>query len=478
MAKDTDLAPVDGETLEQLEQVRKGKPRKFVMICKGASLVSLVVYKKGSLDKFKKQAKEGGKGQLYHGVVDGRGADLRFALSRAEGFDKEPVKSLVLKSYLEESADFKCKPRFEIVDALGPVLDEDDPLVKRFLALQASALSACETHPEKADELGRQCLAVGQDLDQDLRDEATAKLDTLESTLAALGAPPSTSTSTTSDASTSTTSDVGSQQELEALVKRIRAELDLMVNGGIDATVFVNALASIDELRQASQFGAALDAVKLLASQLGDDCRLRLAEVESRLQKLLAGSFTDRAGDVEKIKTVFGFAQERADTERFGSALVALQNVEKLLDAAEAQGAPKESDVIRAGTVAERRKFAESRWQATVREIRLQLDKIRSAIETHQPDEEADELATEIEAAVDDFCDDLNRAILGIGKVGDEDSKPIESALKTIGDYRKRLATDPLILHLGDVGSELGADADIAATLTGAFDELETQLAS
>ena len=61
------------ESVGFLEDVKKGKPRKFAMICKGTSVVSLVVYKKGSIESRKKEAKESGKGLFYFGVVDGKG---------------------------------------------------------------------------------------------------------------------------------------------------------------------------------------------------------------------------------------------------------------------------------------------------------------------------------------------------------------------------------------------------------------------
>ena len=47
---------VDDGTQKSLEEVKKGKPRRFVMICKGAKIVSMIVFKKGTIEKYKKQA--------------------------------------------------------------------------------------------------------------------------------------------------------------------------------------------------------------------------------------------------------------------------------------------------------------------------------------------------------------------------------------------------------------------------------------
>lgn len=186
----TDSAPpaMSPDSIAYLEEVKKGKPRKFAMICKGTNIVSLVVYKKGNVEKRKKEAKESGKGQFYFGIVDGRGQDIRFVLARADGFDSAPVKSTVLKSFLDEVANLKCKPYFEIVDVAPLALDEDDPLVARFLQLQGAALQACEAHSQRADEINELCLLIGKLLDQEPNDEASGKLDTLEALLASLGA--------------------------------------------------------------------------------------------------------------------------------------------------------------------------------------------------------------------------------------------------------------------------------------------------
>jgi len=80
--------PVDSETIGFLEDVKKGKPRHFAMICKGVQILSLIVYKKGTVEKYKKQAKEQGRGQFYHGVIDGKGVDICFKLLSSDGYEK------------------------------------------------------------------------------------------------------------------------------------------------------------------------------------------------------------------------------------------------------------------------------------------------------------------------------------------------------------------------------------------------------
>src|SRR6478752_3526904 len=163
------------DTIACLEQAKKGKARKFVLVCKGAAIVSLVVYKKGSLEKYKKEAKEAGSGLVSHGVVTGTGMELNFQLARADGFERPPVKPTTLKDYLSEKGDFRCKPLFEIVDTSLVVLDDEDPLAKRFLELQPKALAAGDQHPDRAAEINALCEQIGKLLEGEGSDEAKSK---------------------------------------------------------------------------------------------------------------------------------------------------------------------------------------------------------------------------------------------------------------------------------------------------------------
>jgi cellobiose-specific phosphotransferase system component IIA len=117
---------VDTDTKKYLEEVKKGKPRRFVMICKGVKILSMIVFKKGTVEKYKKQAKEEGKGQFYHGVVDGKGMSISFKLCRSDGYEKPPGKELILKDFLKTEADMKFKPTYELVDELPEVSEDDE----------------------------------------------------------------------------------------------------------------------------------------------------------------------------------------------------------------------------------------------------------------------------------------------------------------------------------------------------------------
>jgi hypothetical protein len=118
---------LDPDTLKYLDEVKKGKPRRFAMVMKGEQIVSLIVYKKGSVEKYKKLARDKVKGGLfYHGVIDGKGQNIAFKLCYEDGFDKPPGKDIKLKSYLKNEADLQFKPCYEMVDELPSLISSDE----------------------------------------------------------------------------------------------------------------------------------------------------------------------------------------------------------------------------------------------------------------------------------------------------------------------------------------------------------------
>jgi hypothetical protein len=117
---------IDSESIKFLEDVKKGKPRRFILLCKGSAIQRLVVFKKGSAESILQRTKKDGfKGQSYIGVVEGKGQDITFKLCSSDGYDSEPGKTAFLKAFLSE-AGFACKPQYEIVPELPKVADEDD----------------------------------------------------------------------------------------------------------------------------------------------------------------------------------------------------------------------------------------------------------------------------------------------------------------------------------------------------------------
>jgi hypothetical protein len=124
--------PLSPESVKTLDLVKKsGKPCKFVIVNKGADVVSVVIYRKGADDGRIREAKEAGSGNVSCGVVDGKGADLSFKLLRADGYNNAPVKNTALKEFLNKGNELKTKPSIEIVDQLPAVEMEADAQPQR-----------------------------------------------------------------------------------------------------------------------------------------------------------------------------------------------------------------------------------------------------------------------------------------------------------------------------------------------------------
>ncbi len=561
MAKEASATAMSEDSIGQLEDVKKGKPRKFAMICKGTSIVSLVVYKKGNVEARKKEAKEAGKGQFYFGVVDGKGVAIRFALARADGFESEPVKSIVLKNYLDESAEIKCKPFFEIVDTSPLVLDEDDPLVARFLQLQAAAGAACDAHADRAAEINSLCSQIGGHLDQEQPDEATAMLESLEKLLA--GLTPAQTTSSAVPVAEARTSPAPRANDAAAQfltrLKVLKPSIDAaMAAAGANPEIklrfseaavfarqkdFPQADALLDVVEQllkqstvsppatssgthpADAFKARLtalipqikaaagtpagDVAKLNVSEAGVCARkqdfvqanLLLDQAEAALKtspqtspRNPADLFKERlaalvpqikqaastpAGDAAKLKaSEAGLFARKSD---FVLANALLDEAEAALKGSAVATSPSTqsfnaptdaSPGIAPGLVA-KRKFLIERWKRIPPEISADLKRLQQAIERDIPDEDADLLIELSEDYLNDFFDDMKEAIDDDINSGDAQYK---NAIKTIGDFRTKIASEPLIQHLK--ANTLKAEVTVESILLGALDEIEQALAN
>lgn len=137
MAKPNEDPPaVDQETIDMLDtQVKKGKARKFLLIYKGASIKTLVVFKKGPFGpKIMKAKKDGFKGEVAYGVVTGSGKNLFFQLAGNDRVaaamkvdavvDKPPTKKAKLREFLAECG-LNFKPSYYIITELSEAPDPD-----------------------------------------------------------------------------------------------------------------------------------------------------------------------------------------------------------------------------------------------------------------------------------------------------------------------------------------------------------------
>lgn len=119
------MAGIDENSKKLLEQVKKGKDHKFVLIIKGSSVKKLVIFKKGSFSAQVQQVKKDGyKGNSYWGEALCRGSTVAFQMTRADGFDRPPGKEMLLKKFIVEESQLKIVPAYVIVDGDRDVAGE------------------------------------------------------------------------------------------------------------------------------------------------------------------------------------------------------------------------------------------------------------------------------------------------------------------------------------------------------------------
>src|SRR4029079_4345756 len=120
------------ESRKFLLAVKKGRTRKFVLVKEGVQIDRLIIFKTGSFDRVIRMARQDGAwGEMYFGMLQGDGTDIRFELSRADGFTTPPGTDVRLKEFLKETTGLKFEPAYVIVDNLATVAqadgdDEDD----------------------------------------------------------------------------------------------------------------------------------------------------------------------------------------------------------------------------------------------------------------------------------------------------------------------------------------------------------------
>jgi hypothetical protein len=113
---------VDEKLAQGLKQARK-KPRNFVLLAKGTSVLKLIVDKKPIKTGVVQEARAETKANLIlKGVVEGDGAELVFKLVG----DEPTIKIPAFRDYISEQTSLKLKPRFQVVPELAEINDDED----------------------------------------------------------------------------------------------------------------------------------------------------------------------------------------------------------------------------------------------------------------------------------------------------------------------------------------------------------------
>ena len=427
---------VDADTKKFLEEVKKGKPRRFVMICKGVKILSLIVYKKGTLDKYKKQAKAEGKGQFYHGVVDGKGVNIAFKLAASDGYDSPPGKELILKDFLASEAEMKFKPTYEIVAEL-PEVDESDTE---------------ETESANAP-------------------EASAPAEPAE-------AAPTSSASPTDDPA-------ARAAKLAEALKKLKPLVDKVINdapnrkGELHATM-VQIAGEIkgqefDKAKQNLVDFATL--LKSLAAQPPapptSDSNDRAQEFAQRCQalesRLLEAQKADR-DKAAKLGAVWDYAAKQAAADNYANAFEALDRLATAIDGI--LEATTKAPEGRGAVVS----FAKSRlqWQAAKKEVETELARLRAAIISEYQQNEVKDAVKKLEEVLARFNDGLSDSLDDLYNAEANAKPPLaEKVQKIVDDYVQYVQSDALITYVEENPFE---DVTVRATLLTPLTEIKSQL--
>jgi hypothetical protein len=404
---------VDADTKKHLDEVKKGKPRRFVMICKGGKIQSIIVYKKGTVEKYKKQAKEDSKGQFYHGVVSGKGLDITFCLQRSDGFEAPPGKDLLLKEFLKSEADLKCQPSYAIVDELPAVpFDEDDqrdPLIARFIAMEPSIAQAREAYADSTPLIDQRYKSIyGMLQEEQTRVNAGPALDEFVQFLDSLSKGDSVTTASAQSPSGTPAPpppvDLAKAQaeKLAQVLKKLKPVMDKVVSAEPDRKVELHTIfARIAGEIKSNQ----LDLAKQELIELGtllkpQDARASAAPAEPAVEQR---EFTERRQVLEsqmleakqklppeklaKLAAVLNYATQQAQANDYGNALKALERLQVALtglmvptDAEQPPGIEEPWELLPEFETHWKR--AKSVWQTSIDTINEQLENLRSHLLT------------------------------------------------------------------------------------------------
>lgn len=343
---DEKVESMSAESLEFLEQVRKGKARNFVMSVKGNKVRALLVKKK----KVKERERKEMRGQGYQpvfGVVSGMGAKLTFSIARSDGFDEAPGRGKVekLKKFLTEQTGKPFKPTWEVVATPPPIpFDEDDlqnPLVAKFMKLEPLITKAADTRPDRADELQQRVAQIREMLqDAEAISAADPEVNDLIGFLKELLAGSTAASATGDTASQDTEATAG---KLAEALKRLKPLVDRAIDADPNQKAELHGtMARIAGEIKDRQFDAAKQGLisfagllkSLVARQPAtatDETAVQLQQFSERLTvlrpRLLEAQQKDRER-ATKLGAVWDYARQQSEAGNFKNAFQALDRLE------------------------------------------------------------------------------------------------------------------------------------------------------
>lgn len=520
--EDDALPPLGEDTVKFLEEAKKGKPRSFLLICKGVKLKYLLVKKKPVKKSEIADAKKlGYKGDAYIGVITGKGMDLVFNLSTADGYDSEPCKEKTLKDFLEEHAEFKAKPSFAIVASLPSIpFDDEDlshPLVARFMGLAELIATVSGSQPNLVGTIESENQAILSLLQDGNFNEAEPQVNRFEAQLNAWMSGGSAPVASTADAPpvappapppppvappappAPTQGEDPLKTKLQDALNKLVPQLKQAVATFPDRKVeLLTPVATIKKQLESGELQEARTGIlsvgqllkSLLTSSQGEPVlpvpsetaqpgglEAEYREKLAQLEPLYNDAIRQQLGDTSKFRAVMAYIQEQGSDGSFANAIKAIDRLLQAVTTAMASGV-KETDSIPKGIVAERKKFLLSRWQQALASAIEEVQKLLGPIAEMVPGENPNELVAEIVVSIEGLSDRLNDAIFSAQTATDSNQSPLKQALAAVVQFKNDLANHKVVQLLDDAKSALGVDIKVREVLQDALNDLEAKLAN
>lgn len=293
------------ESRKFLLDVKKGKSRKFVLVKDGVQIDRLIVFKTGTFDRMVRLARQDGAwGEIFFGMLQGDGTDIRFELSRSDGFANPPGTEVRLKEFLREVTGLKFEPSYVIVDNRASADDADDD--------DEADRDADSTAPESAIAETGSSVAPENTEDKFVR-LLKAILPHVKRALAT-----TTSLSNELQQAVREAQDFGRRRDFEPGMAALRRVGELTKQ----------ALADAEARRGTTNADGAVNEPVTAQNSRRRKWETRLAEVEPTYRDAISRG----ASSVDKLRKVMRYARNEARQQKFVKALVALDRLERLMD--------------------------------------------------------------------------------------------------------------------------------------------------
>jgi hypothetical protein len=238
----------------------------------------------------------------------------------------------------------------------------------------------------------------------------------------------------------------------EPLTRAAKQFEDAMKSGKFD-----DAKGLLDQITQLlATKGAEAAAPK--PDGLGAEFAKRYEALRPRLEQAIR----EGRGDTSKMRAGTQFAVEAANEKEFAKALKAIEQLEKLVDAASASG-----PAVAPGLVAYRRTLLE--FDGAKKTIFANIDALKKKIPSELPDEAdfADRLAEELH----DMLEEIDDAVVDAMNAAQDEAEPVTPAVKaSITNALTQLQSSPLVKHVD--GNPFGVNTAIESTLGAALNKV------